>query len=706
VARIRERAGAGWRQPGLLWNGLHLAALSSFAIAHQYFQQLDHPEDFFFVEHGATSLDVLLFALILILLPPVGLLLAEWVAGLIDRRLRDALHAVFIAGFVGLIVWQAIDQPGVGGSPRLVILGSMMAGMLAGLAYWRFQPVRSYFTVLSPAPLVVLALFLVFSPMRSMVFGGDGSSPKKLSTSGAPVVMLLLEELPATSLMDGRGHIDARRYPNFARLAREGTWYRNAATVADFTQQSVPAMLTGRRASRQELPIAAEHPQNLFTLLGASYRMNVSEFSTDLCTKPACPVQRNAPRGHRLRVLLADTITAVPALPNFLTNRLARRLKPRVGGASPCDLACPDPVAAPRAEPGAKSVEQHLFTTEDVRFERFLESLRPSGGHTLNFLHLNLAHRPWHYLPSGQKYEDGYRKYLPRDAAGYGRWPRGSAAIIGEQRHLLQAEFVDRMLGRTMRKLKRLGLYDRSLIVVAPDEGSPFKPGDESRVLTEQNVEEVADIPVLVKAPRQRRGATSDAHVETLDILPTIAGDLHVRIPWSTAGTPADQVRGRASLTLDRQQGGGKVVIGWRELERRRDAAVRRRLAIFEGGDPFRIAPYGELVGRRVRDLEVTNGAALRGTIDRASRYRSVDPRSRVLPAEVSGDLAGERPRERPLAIALNGRIVATSMSIVRAGDEYYTVVVPSSAFRRGANQVEVFAPQGPSRVRRLAVSR
>ena len=68
------------------------------------------------------------------------------------------------------------------------------------------------------------------------------------------------------------GHIDAARYPNFARLARDATWYRNATTVADYTERAVPALLTGDRPTTAALPIASDHPESLFTLLGGNYR--------------------------------------------------------------------------------------------------------------------------------------------------------------------------------------------------------------------------------------------------------------------------------------------------------------------------------------------------------------------------------------------------------------------------------------------------
>ena len=74
----------------------------------------------------------------------------------------------------------------------------------------------------------------------------DANSPGVRINPEHPVVMLLLDEFPLTSLLDSKGQVDARLYPNFAKLAGQSTWYRNATAVSGLTQWAVPAMLSGR----------------------------------------------------------------------------------------------------------------------------------------------------------------------------------------------------------------------------------------------------------------------------------------------------------------------------------------------------------------------------------------------------------------------------------------------------------------------------
>src|SRR5262245_55643632 len=75
----------------------------------------------------------------------------------------------------------------------------------------------------------------------------EGSEEKSSGAAAAPkrpdVVLLVLDELPGDSLLDRRGRVDRVRYPNFAALAGDSTWFRNAYSVYDSTTKAVPLIL-------------------------------------------------------------------------------------------------------------------------------------------------------------------------------------------------------------------------------------------------------------------------------------------------------------------------------------------------------------------------------------------------------------------------------------------------------------------------------
>ena len=116
------------------------------------------------------------------------------------------------------------------------------------------------------------------------------------------VVMFVFDELPTVALLDGQGQVDAELYPNFARVAAMSTWYRNNTSVASFTMQAVPAILTGRLSSSSSADRADD--ENLFTLLAGSYEMHVQEQITRLCPDEVCPEAT----GGGLGPLLGDAL--------------------------------------------------------------------------------------------------------------------------------------------------------------------------------------------------------------------------------------------------------------------------------------------------------------------------------------------------------------------------------------------------------------
>ncbi len=101
------------------------------------------------------------------------------------------------------------------------------------------------------------------------------------------MVMVVFDEFPLASIIDGEGDLRSDLYPNFARLADDGTWFRNAVTVQQQTEHSIPAMLTGSVPDPDLIPVAGQYPFNLFTALRSVYDLHVYESITQLCPRAA-----------------------------------------------------------------------------------------------------------------------------------------------------------------------------------------------------------------------------------------------------------------------------------------------------------------------------------------------------------------------------------------------------------------------------------
>lgn len=661
----------------LAWRGLHLLVLCSFALAQPLFDLLArNPE--FFATRRSTAGEVVGFAIAITLAPPALGLLAEALAGLASPRLARALHLVLVAGLVALVALSALSRLAAG--PGVLLVGAAIAiGAGAALAYSRSGVVRSFVTVASFAPPLFAGLFLLYSPVTKLVLPRDPGVAMATVAARTPVVVLVMDELPVTSLMDGRRRIDAVRYPNFAALAADSTWFRNTTTPHGVTPSAVPAILTGRYVANDKLPVLEDHPRNLFTLLGASYRLNVSEEVTELCPEELCANARD-PLRARLASLLSDLAVAYG---HVIAPRDLREGLPSITGTWR-NFGAGDGKSPTRDVPVIRS-------DQSARLDRFLAAVQPGSRPTLHFLHLLLPHGPWKHLPSGRRYDNSNAYPGLVDE----RWSSDPWLVTqAYQRHLLQLGFADRELGRLIGHLKRHGLYHRSLLVVLSDHGVSFQPGGWRRPVSAGNVADVAPTALFVKRPRQRVGIIDDAAVRTIDVLPTIADLLGVPLRGAVDGRSAFAARPGPRRRLDvMTDSGARIELEPRSFERAKAAALERKLALFgsrrERPGLFGIGPHPELIGRRVDG--VARLAPVRAEIEDAELLRSVDPSADFLPARITGRLTGAGGgRRRDLAVALNGRIAAVSRSYTTAGKPWFSALVPETALRRGPNAVAV----------------
>jgi hypothetical protein len=179
----------------------------------------------------------------------------------------------------------------------------MVPAALVAIAYVRWHAFRSFLSVSLVLPVVGLLGFVATVPLAV----DDAAGANIPVATRIPVVLVIFDEFPVSSLMRADGSLDTVRYPNFARLARNGTWYPRATTVHDSTSHAVPAILTGQLPRKGELPTLKDHPDNLFTLLGERYTIHSFEQVTRLCPSRYCPRTRaEVPLVDRQRGLLYD----------------------------------------------------------------------------------------------------------------------------------------------------------------------------------------------------------------------------------------------------------------------------------------------------------------------------------------------------------------------------------------------------------------
>ncbi len=95
--------------------------------------------------------------------------------------------------------------------------------------------------------------------------------------------------------------------------------------------------------------------------------------------------------------------------------------------------------------------------------------------------------------------------------------------------------YTDAALGRLFDQLKARGLWDRTVIVLTADHGEEF--AEHGLFLHEQNHEEVARVPLLIRFPHGRFGGRRIAAlVSTLEVMPTILGAVGIAPNRDTMG--------------------------------------------------------------------------------------------------------------------------------------------------------------------------
>ena len=634
----------------------------------------------------------MLFALALVCLPPAILIAIELAAGLAGASFARGVHLFFIAGLGAVIALQVLKKIGLFSGSIALLAGSLLLALLGMLLYSESRPAQTFLTVLTPAPIVFLALFLGTSGVSKLVFEHE-QKPQTVSTgSKTPVVLIVFDEFSTISLMNGKQQIDAERYPNFAALARGSTWYRSATTVETHTEQAVPAILTGQLPKQGQLPTVADHPQSIFTLFGGDHRLRVFESLTRLCPRSLCkkttataPAALAAVQGGT-KSLVSDA--SVVYLHVLLPNGLAHDVPP-IGDAWGNFRGLRE--------------QQSPSTGGDVGGEcarglcDFIRALAPSRKPSLYMVHSLLPHVPWVYLPSGKRYTGNVRVVPGAEDV----WRRDDwLTQQAYQRYLLQVAYTDLELGFVLDRLKAQGVYDRAVIVVTPDHGLSFRPGEPRRNVTRRNMVDIAFVPMFVKLPGQKQGRVVDGFARTIDVLPTIARAAGTRIPWPVDGHPLGRTLPADGQVRLLDKDGRPVSASLSTLLGERRGALAQQIAEFGTGSRerlYRIGPHRDLLGKRVLAVGAGESSDVEVHIDEAQLLGSVDLRSQIIPSYVTGEISGGTGKDEDLAVALNGTIAATTRSYDDGGEERFAALVPEHMLHTGSNLVEVFAVTGTS---------
>jgi hypothetical protein len=535
---------------------------------------------------------------------------------------------------------------------------------------------------------VILVLFIFASDSTKAIFPEEESVDIGATVkSKTPVVMVVMDELGTSTLMTEQGKIDGSRFPNFARLAKESTWYPNQSTTSYFTPTAVPGILTGNVPDEDALPTASDQPDNIFALLSGSYKFHVEEPITSLCPESLCPEEGgDESQTARLKSLYSDL--------KYVEGRMV--LPPRIADTLP-DVGTNFEGFGGGGDGGGekkKSSIDDLFVKgrggakAPSQYSEFINKI-PAGDNHMTMMHIKQPHQPWKYDVDGVQYNPSPIDQLSEST---GLWKVDENGVASAQaRQIVQTGFADTLLGQVIDRLKSTGVWDRAMVLVMADHGVDFQGGDvPQRMAGEESMGEVANPPLFIKYPDQKKGKVDPIHSMTLDVVPTIAQELKIDGMYETDGVPlqGDDVPEREITVKNVKNESFSLPID--EVIKQRDAAIAEKNRRFGTGPFYTLGPAPQLIGKPAPKAGAANDVSL----DKAQLWEDYKSGRGPLPIFVNGTIDGGNAGDT-IAVGVNGKIQGTTKSFDFEGAQRFGTLVDPKSLIEGRNEITIYRVGG-----------
>ncbi|MEX0865563.1 MAG: sulfatase-like hydrolase/transferase [Acidimicrobiia bacterium] len=648
-----------------------------------------------FVANRTGPWEIILFGLLVAISLPALALSILWITSFLgDGASRFAYETLvtLLAIAAGMVIARQLAPDNV--SVTIVIVVAV-CGLVAALHRWAHG-----FLALSALALpVLLGLFFTTSPAAALIW----DRPEPIAGSGmiaspAPIVLIQLDEMPLASIMEVDGGVNRALFPNFARLADEGTWYRNALSSSIATTQSIPAILTGIRGEKGMSPSSADYPDSLFTLLGSDYEMHVIEWVADMCPEEICPdYAGRAPA--QFSSLLADVGVVYMHL-TLPTS--AREGLPSIDNSWKGFLGQGDATPGVRVDiPGLPVPNAPVRAGWIDWVQRIANGIAPNDGRpVLSYAHLPAPHVPWVTNPSGTHYQRPEEYTEVDGVGGDGRWVADPGPpLIGFQRHLYQSGLLDAMLGRLFQRLDETGTWDETMVVVIADHGASFVAGEHRRWPFEDNRDDLYRVPMFIKYPGDAGGRVVDEPAFGIDVLPTIVDVLEINTTWEFDGISLLDVEGtdRAHQPIwwccSDEGVSTDLQVLYQQVERNRQWVPDQTSWLGVAGT----GAHADLIGQPVTALTMRTEGSIRWSLGLGVDLLSPGRRPGMAQTYLTGRLtlpAGLDPNG--LLVSVNGRIGGMGiLSRDSAESASFQAVIAEETLIGGANQIEILLP-GP----------
>jgi len=649
----------GTRRMGLL---LALVGLWSVALLGPFLELASEPS--FVLAHGLSAAGTIVFGVGLVVGFPLLVAAGCWTVGRLANT--SVLWFLAVSMFAGLAVTSLLRDLGWWS------LGlGVTAGVLVHVRRW-----HQTLAVTILATFVVLIAWLGPSDVGTYVRAGDAETAVAATVPRpVPVVVIAFDELPVHALLSADLTVNAERFPAFAELARQSTFFRLTSSVSPQTSDSLPALLSGVEARSDRAPVGANYPTSILSLFSRSHEVFASEAFTQLCDGENCA--GTAERSVGVGLLIEDTAVyladaVLPFYRNPAVGRSWSHFRSNDGRAGQDAFSSVDIVA-----------DGWNAETEAARF-RALFATEPTGDRPpLYFLHSILPHQPYVLTTDGSLYPS---IELPGTEGGT-LWPEDEGVrLAGWQRLQLQLVATDKLLGEAVELLKNGGLWDDAIVVVTSDHGLTFEPGPTRQPGSAPL--EVTAVPLFIKTPGATDVGLSDLAALTSDIAPTLVA-LQGGQPDTFAFDGVDLFGGDIpTVRTDAYLSAGRRFTPVQNVEELRQlVALRAGWIGTTNGPPqlFRLGASGSLVG----ESSPSSPSTLKGasaTLPSDFALRTPNRSHSVAVVTVVGYNGDE------ILVAVGGVIAGVG---IRVGESEFQVALDPDLIPDRVTSIQIFTPDG-----------
>ncbi|MEE8375305.1 MAG: sulfatase-like hydrolase/transferase [Acidimicrobiia bacterium] len=647
--------------------GLSLAmvGLWSVAVLGPYLELATEPA--FVVAHGLSAAGTAVFGVGLVVGLPLLVAAGCWTVGRVANT--PVAWSLAVSILAGLAVTGLLRELG------WLSLGlGVTAGVLVHVRRW-----HRTLAVTVLATLVSLIVWFGPSDVGTYIRAGDaGAAAAAIVPRPVPVVVIVFDELPVHALLSADLTVNAERFPAFADLARQSTFFRLTSSVSPQTSDSLPALLSGVEPHPERAAVGANYPTLILSLFSGSHEVFASEAFTRLCDGENCA--GTAERSVGVGLLIEDTaVYLADAVLPFYENDAVRRSWSHFRSGSKANGA-----AGQDGSPSVDIVAGGWDAETEAARLRALFATKPTGDRPpLYFLHSILPHQPYVLTTDGTVYPP---IELP-GTVGSTFWPDDERVrLVGWQRLQMQLVATDKLLGEAVELLRKGGLWDDAIVIVTSDHGLTFEPGPQRQPGSAPL--EVTAVPLFIKTPAGTEVGLSDLPALTIDIAPTLVA-LQGGQPDAFAFDGVDLYGGDIpTVRTDAYRSGGRLFTPVQDIEELRHlVALRAEWISTANGPPqlFRIGASGSLVGELPpRSPSPLEGASARVPSDFG--LRTPDRSHLVAVITVVGYDGDE------ILVAVNDIIAGVG---IRVGQSEFHVALDPGLVADRVTSIQILTPSG-----------